>query len=1523
LSRGRRIWVGAASVVGGALGLAALGLVGGTLWLRSSSGNAWIADLVRAEAQGAMVEGTFALGGLETDLFRHLRVRDVRIRDGAGRTVVGVDVLDLDYRPRALMGGELQVDGAIVEGLVVDLSTDASGQIDLLALFGVPPTDPDEPTVPFAGIGLDLDVRALTVADAQVRFAGADGQVLLELADLALSSAVRLDGRNATLEAFHATTQVEDPVSTPVGVDGEVALVAGALLLEGVEVRAGASSALMRGSVARVETAPAFGVVLEHIHLTPQDVEQIAGDAILQQDVTLRGRAQGPLSALGLNLSLDAAEAGRAAAGVELNLESPHLEWRVGLETQGLDLDAVLVPVTAPVHVAGTYTVDAKGTQWPDDLEARFTVNGLEQVIWGEPIQDIALKGAVADGVIQFEKASAQHRYGHADVTGTVDVPNSKARVSGAVRAPSLARFATLGAPPDLEGAARYRGVVAVDWSGSSAVVDLDGRLEVDALATSGVSVARLAGPVLLRSSGGGIEGTGDLVADEVLVEPSLSLSRAELGLAFRWSEVGGAEGRAEIAADGLAIGDGAVGVESLSGTIEGGVSADGTPRGQAQLVASNLLLGPAEVEAEGGPIVGSFDGRHLEIEFDLVRHAHPFLKGLVRGDLNDEAWTVEGLEMAPIAERPFRAEDVVRFRLREGGLQELDAALVGDAGRLVAKGTWMPRDADGTDIVLTMDAVDLAAVSEIVGVYVPGAVGRDAVGLSGELGLNLTLRHQVPGRLRIDLEGAVEDLVMPERLGLAVAKLDVDLSTHGPLTRPELWVRVRDGKDVMMDLRGEIPVRWTDVEPALGCGDDVELDLLLAPGKLGRFHQHIPAVPKVAGLGSGWLRASGDLCDPDLALVSTWSLPVGVGNEHVRFDVDVERAGDVLEVWGAVEEAFARRLVVEGGADTPASTTIAALLDGDQESAPDVSDPEAWVGDLSVRVVPLAVPLDWLAQLAELDVGVAGRLQGGLSLTGTVLRPVVAGALMVDSGRIGPVPLSEAQLVILPAGEAGYEVTGQFGFGEGGALGDLSLDAKVPLVVDLNEDRDTMLQRRGLNVRLDGEGFPLSVIEGAVPGLEEASGRMRVAGDITGTLADPVPSLRLDIEDGLATHRDLGLRYRDINGVLKATGDELVLESLSLRTDRRKAIDTRGLLGDSGSLSMSGRSTIVPSGLGDVQLEVTAEEFWLADTPELLFRLNGDLEVEGTWPNLRIGGGIEMMEGKLVLDEQAFLQDADLALDPVLLIRRGDLAVGQAIEAEVQPFWSAFEWDVNVDLHRGMRFVVDVPLFDRNDVTSLSTAHLDAELASSELRALTKAGELVVNGRVELPRGELTLFGSKFVLASERDNVFNFISDDYLEPTIDLTAVKTTRSYGAVEARILGTPDAPDVSFESTDYPDETDIMSILLFGKPASELSDSEGQSGAAMLGTALSMVARSSLNKAFGSSFRAELAFEDDAFRVGFPIRDRFFASVEIPQVVEEDDATIEVTLEWLISRRMYAELMGGDAGTSADMYWRWRF
>ena len=168
-------------------------------------------------------------------------------------------------------------------------------------------------------------------------------------------------------------------------------------------------------------------------------------------------------------------------------------------------------------------------------------------------------------------------------------------------------------------------------------------------------------------------------------------------------------------------------------------------------------------------------------------------------------------------------------------------------------------------------------------------------------------------------------------------------------------------------------------------------------------------------------------------------------------------------------------------------------------------------------------------------------------------------------------------------------------------------------------------------------------------------------------------------------------------------------------------------------------------------------------------------------------------------------------------------------------------------------------------------------------------------------------------------------------DPILNLTAVHRTSQYGDVEVVIGGSVSTLDLSFRSEDYPDETDVASILLFGSPLSELSSSETETNNQLLALAAGAL-MGELERSLGGSV-ADL-FQIDttasggigAIRVGYAIGDNLFLILEyLPEAdTISGENQKQAKVEWTISRHWLVEVVTGDQGAgSADLFRTWRF
>jgi autotransporter translocation and assembly factor TamB len=152
---------------------------------------------------------------------------------------------------------------------------------------------------------------------------------------------------------------------------------------------------------------------------------------------------------------------------------------------------------------------------------------------------------------------------------------------------------------------------------------------------------------------------------------------------------------------------------------------------------------------------------------------------------------------------------------------------------------------------------------------------------------------------------------------------------------------------------------------------------------------------------------------------------------------------------------------------------------------------------------------------------------------------------------------------------------------------------------------------------------------------------------------------------------------------------------------------------------------------------------------------------------------------------------------------------------------------------------------------------------------------------------------------------------------------VHTTSRYGDVNVTISGSAEDPEVALSADEY-DDTDILFLLLFGKPASEMSEGESGAGSLLLTTAVASLS-GQVSRAVGGTLIDEFDWDPESgVRVGKALSEKLFIAYDRNTNPEDDENINQITLEWIITRRMYAQFMTGDmAQSSADLYWRWLF
>ncbi len=210
-------------------------------------------------------------------------------------------------------------------------------------------------------------------------------------------------------------------------------------------------------------------------------------------------------------------------------------------------------------------------------------------------------------------------------------------------------------------------------------------------------------------------------------------------------------------------------------------------------------------------------------------------------------------------------------------------------------------------------------------------------------------------------------------------------------------------------------------------------------------------------------------------------------------------------------------------------------------------------------------------------------------------------------------------------------------------------------------------------------------------------------------------------------------------------------------------------------------------------------------------------------------------------------------------------------------------------------------------------------------MTAWKKPGEeLRVAGDIRAVRGWYAFQGKKFTIVEGSSVRF---SGQDLDPVLDITATHTAGEY-LVRLRVGGTITKPSLALESEPPLDQADVLAVVLFGAPASQLSRSQSaglrEQALGIAGGYVAAELRQSVANALGVD---DLQFdtgttglEDARVSVGKYVADDIFVSLahRFGQSVEE------VRVEWMFRPEWSLETSTDTLGRSGvDLFWKRRY
>lgn len=418
-----------------------------------------------------------------------------------------------------------------------------------------------------------------------------------------------------------------------------------------------------------------------------------------------------------------------------------------------------------------------------------------------------------------------------------------------------------------------------------------------------------------------------------------------------------------------------------------------------------------------------------------------------------------------------------------------------------------------------------------------------------------------------------------------------------------------------------------------------------------------------------------------------------------------------------------------------------------------------------------------------------------------------------------------------------------------------------LPAETGASPFRVAIARRKAMRGRFFAEGEVRPLWDLLFGGERTLAGFVRSEGTIGGTLADPEATGQISVERGRFDDGATGLSLRDVT--VRAD-----FAQSAVNVTEAKGVDGKG-----GSVSGAGRVSLERDGVSNFRLNLT--NFRLIDNEMATASASGQATVA------RGADGKVRLAGELIIDR------ADVAAEPP--VPSGVVAM-DVIEvnrpADLDPGLPTVR-------RRGSGWQMDITLKAPRRVF-LRGRGLDVELSlDAHVGGTTSNPSL--SGAARVVRGDYEFAGKRFEF-DDRSVVYLGARPETIRLQLDAVREDPTLT---VTVRIRGTAARPEITLASSPSLPNDEILSQVLFGRSASQLSPVE----AAQLASALSSLAGGGGLDVIGNL--------------------RSFAGLDRLAFAGGAEAGVSVSGGKYLTDDVYLELTGGGReGPSAQVEWRVR-
>lgn len=402
--------------------------------------------------------------------------------------------------------------------------------------------------------------------------------------------------------------------------------------------------------------------------------------------------------------------------------------------------------------------------------------------------------------------------------------------------------------------------------------------------------------------------------------------------------------------------------------------------------------------------------------------------------------------------------------------------------------------------------------------------------------------------------------------------------------------------------------------------------------------------------------------------------------------------------------------------------------------------------------------------------------------------------------------------------------------------------------------------------------------------GERSLAGQVDMQAALGGSLADPRVDGTLSVKNGAFRDTGTGLRLNALNLDSRFDGSTALIQSFSAND------------GAGGTVSGDGRIGLRDGSASSFELAL--RRFRIIDNDIAEARASGPITVvRGTDGNITLTGQIDVDEARIQANPPG--SNGVVSMDVIEINRPG----GDVPEEEQGA------------RSRGPQFGLDIQLRSPSGDVMVVGRGLNVEL-SVNARVSGTVAQPVLGGTARVVRGDYEFAGKRFVF-DDRGTVS--LSTDPAQIRLDLTAVREDPSLTAT-IKVTGTAAAPKIELTSSPSLPQDEILSQVLFGRSASQLSGFEAAqlaAGVAALAGGGGFDVIGNLRELAGLD-RLSFGGEASALTVA---GGRYITDNVYLEIIGGGEGGAAVNVEWQVRRNLaISSKFGGTGDATLSIRWR---